>query len=210
MQPACEILLSRCQLTTILCGERNPCLLDEVVNDSPTVVTFERLCEAGVSVARLEAAGLGPLFLYQRGARAAEDMQAFGYTSLHLAASSRVCNEAVLAYGGASVIAVFLKSAVDSVNVAGTPAQACLGLQAKDLLMSCKNSPEMGISVLLQIPRDVAFVGLVVDDVMACGIKAAHLIAHGFKSSTLSLQMNIKSPDLCRMGFWQPAFFTRP
>lgn len=209
MQPVCDISLSRVQLAILLCGQSQPGLVDEVATDGSSVLTFARLCEAGVSVARLEAAGLGPLFLYHCGARSAEEIQAFGYTSLHLAASSRVCNEAVLAYGEGAVIAGFLKTAEDAVNVAGSPAQACLGLMAKDLLKACKNSPEMGISVLLQIPRQVAFVGLCTDDIMECGIRAVHLIAHGFKSSTLSLQMNARSPELCRLGFYQPAFFTQ-
>jgi hypothetical protein len=168
-------------------------------------VTYECLLRSGVGVVRLEAAGLGPLFLYQRGARFAEDLLAFGYSSVHLAASDRVCNEALIAYGNASVRAAFVKCARDAVNLSGTPALTRIGLRSQDLVRACKDSPDMAIAVLLQMPKDRAFVGLSVTDLMQTGIKAADLVKHGFRSSTLSLQMGIRAPDLCRMGFSHPA-----
>lgn len=170
-------------------------------------ITYGWLCSKRITVSSLEAAGLGPLFLYQCGARTAADLASFGYNSLHLAASPSVCSEAVVAFGHHAVRAAFLKNAQDAVNVAGTSAQACLGLQPKDLVALCDKSPEMAMAVFVQLPKERAFVGLEVQNLQLCGVTSTHLIENGFRSSSLLLQMKIRAPELCRLGFSHPPLF---
>lgn len=204
MRPAEEhSRLSRKQLA-ILCYD-DPMRKSELVADAE--VDFSWVRSRGITAERLEAAGLGPIFLYQRGAGVIEDLVAIGYTSLHIAVIQRVCNEAILVFGAEAVRRTFVCTSVDAMHIAGTLAQTQMQLHNKDLLRLCKDDSSMALSVICQLPKQNALVGVQFQDILDCQLTAETLMQVGFESKTVRMQLNIQSPELFRLGFSNPSVF---
>jgi len=77
-----------------------------------------------------------------------EDLLQLGFDSIDLANSASLSHQFVLSYGEHAVHQAFMRSARDAVIIAGTPAQAILGITTTDLMAACVGLVDEGVCVL--------------------------------------------------------------
>ena len=172
----------------------------EALSMSDPEITFDFMMRAGVKSAGLRVAGQGPAALRARGAVQAENLRQLGFDSLDLC-NADFCNEASLAYGAEAVKRVFLVSAVDAVNLAGTEAMYILNVAPVELLLCCVGFPGEAAAVLQQLPHGAALHGVSVSVLLDCGLRAQTLAGLGYSLPAVCSQCSASGEDLRKLGY---------
>lgn len=171
-------------------------------------LTFERLCDEGVTIAHVVAAGVRLQQLRRLGAHSAESLRRIGLSSLQLS-NELVAHDATSTYGAKHVVDAYLTSPHDAVTLAGSEGSRVLRISNCKLFETCVAAPTEAHAVLCQLTKATQSTNGVASclrdvppsTLLACGIDAAALRACGIDANSLSNVMCVGRVHLLDLGF---------
>ena len=162
---------------------------------NPDNFTFEFLCEKGVRMPNVRAAGLCLRRLRRLGATPAALRSDLDLTPLDLVLNPNMAKELISAYGDEVAIhAAYCANAADAIIFAGSTAADALGLTTDILLTACVGGTQSAMEVLRQLNTSTALTGVRVSTLVSCGILSGHLSTLGIPGDVIRAQVIRDAP----------------
>ena len=162
---------------------------------NPDNLTFEFLCEKGVRMPNVRAAGLCLRRLRRLGATPAALRSDLDLTPLDLVLNPNMAKELISAYGDEVAIhAAYCASSADAILFAGSTAANAIGLTTDALLTACAGDARAAMEVLRQLNPNRALIGVHVSTLVSCGILSGHLSAMGIPGDVIRAQVLRDAP----------------
>ena len=140
-------------------------------------ITFDFLVQNDVTATHLLAACLRVLWLKQRGCTSARELRKLRFWSLHFSDSVFVA-DAVAAFGAEQIIAEFLTTPSDAVNLSAPGAVSALGLTPQKLLEATAGAPTEAFEALQEL-GSVEWESVSVRTLLDSGLRGSQLASLG-------------------------------
>jgi hypothetical protein len=160
-------------------------------------INADFLKRAEIPVSNLFAAGLNADSLKARGLVDPGHFIDLGFDALHLS-DQTFCTELISAFGAISVVSAFLKSATDSVSLAGSPSCHLLDVSIENLLSLCAGCTVEACAVVMQ---HATLTGATASTILDTGMRVNQLTSLGYTAQSLHAQTNAMPWELVKLGF---------